>query len=149
MTIYNAEAVANFIINKCTSDENPISNLKLQKILYYAWVEYYKATKKYLFIDSICAWQFGPVVPDVYYEYCVYGGRPINLLCEIEISKEDQDILAPIIDKYEYEPVSELVEKTHRPGMAWDQIYQGGIGNHKPIPFDLIKKTEMEREYAS
>ncbi len=149
MAMYNVEAIANFIIDKCTRDENPISNLKLQKILYFVWVDYFKQTKRTLFMDSMCAWQLGPVVPEIYYEYCVYGGRPINLLCEIELSKEDQDILAPIVEKYEYVPVSTLVERTHQHGTAWDQVYKNGEGNHMPIPFDLIRKTETEGVYAS
>lgn len=149
MAMYNAGTVADFIIDKCTKDENPISNLKLQKILYFVWVDYFKQTQRTLFVDSICAWQFGPVVPDVYYEYCGYGGRPINLLCEVEISKEDQRILTDIINKYEYMPVSDLVAITHCPGMAWDQIYQDGKGNHKPIPFSLIRQTEEGKEYVS
>ena len=32
---YSAITIANYIINKCTEDQQPISNLQLQKILYY------------------------------------------------------------------------------------------------------------------
>ena len=70
--------VAKYIINYCTEQGKPVSNLKLQKMLYYLWIDYYKNTSEYLFDEDICAWPFGPVVPSVYFEYCSYAGAPIT-----------------------------------------------------------------------
>lgn len=147
--IYSAMAVANYIINRCYQNNNPISNLQLQKILYFMWIDYYNATDKTLFWDSICAWQFGPVVPEVYYEYCVYGGRSINIQCETEISKADEPFLDDIIDAYITIPVNVLVDMTHRKNSAWDIVYQGGSGNRNVIPFDLIKRIECGGKHVS
>lgn len=138
--IYNASSIADFIIDKCCKEEDPISNLQLQKVLYFTWVEYYKKTGKILFLDDICAWQFGPVVPEVYYEYCAYGGRPINIMCETAISDSDTEILNDIVEKYIKIPVNKLVDMTHQKGTAWDMVYQNGAGNRKVIPFELIKQ---------
>ena len=74
---YDALDVAKYIITRCYEQGNPISNLKLQKILYFLWADFYRETRRYLFFDDICAWQLGPVVPKVYYEYCPHAGRPI------------------------------------------------------------------------
>ncbi|MGN0273000.1 MAG: Panacea domain-containing protein [Lachnospiraceae bacterium] len=142
--IYNASSVANYIIDKCSKMEKPISNLQLQKVLYFTWIEYYKRTGKTLFLDDICAWQFGPVIPTVYYEYCSYGGRPINVMCQSELLPQDEKILDGIIDKYVDIPVNVLVNMTHEKGTAWEKIYQDGIGNRRVIPFELIKQTECE-----
>lgn len=147
--VYNAMAVADFIIDRCYKEDRPVSNLQLQKILYFTWVEYYQQTRKTLFWDSICAWQFGPVVPEVYYEYCAYGGRPINIMCETEILEEDRGILEQIIDKYVIIPVNILVNRTHQQGTAWDITYNGGEGNRRVIPFDLIKAKECGGDYVS
>lgn len=147
--IYNAMSVANFIINKCYLDGRPVSNLQLQKLLYFAWVEFYRKTKRTLFLDCICAWQFGPVVPEVYYEYCAYGGRPINIRCETEIMGEDEKLLGNFVDEYVKIPVNILVNRTHEKGTAWDIIYNGGTGKRKIIPFELIKQTECGGTYVS
>ena len=91
--LYNASDIAKYIISYCSSKNMPISNLKLQKVLYFTWVDYYRETGTALFLDDICAWQLGPVVPDVYYDYCSYGGRPIYLTyngIEDEISERDE-----------------------------------------------------------
>lgn len=138
MRLYNAMQIADFIINYCTEIGDPVSNLKLQKLLYFLWVEYYKRHRKALFSDSMYAWQFGPVVPSVYYEYCSYGGRPINLKCETEIAAEDEAELKDIINEYRLIPVNELVNRTHEQGTAWYSVYNHGEGNHQRIPFDLL-----------
>jgi uncharacterized phage-associated protein len=135
-------AVANYIINKGYEDKKPVSNLQLQKMLYFAWIDYYKQTKRHIFWDSICAWQFGPVVPEVYYEYCAYGGRPINIRCETEIIETDRKILDDIINQYIDVAVNVLVDKTHKKGSPWDIVYQNGAGNRKVIPFQLIEAIE-------
>ncbi len=138
MRLYNAMQIADFIIDYCTKRDDSVSNLRLQKLLYFLWVEYYKRNQKSLFIDSMYAWQFGPVVPNVYYEYCAYGGRPINLKCETEIEEADKEELEDIIEKYRIIPVDELVRRTHEPDTAWYSTYDNGAGNHQKIPFDLI-----------
>ena len=140
--IYNAMEIANFIIDMCYHEKKPVSNLQLQKILFFAWVDYYKETGRALFGDPIRAWQFGPVVPEVYYEYCAYGGRPINIRCEVDIIEEVKSKVYSIVMRYIDVPVSILVERTHRKNSAWDRIYQGGSGNRKVIPFNLIKEVE-------
>lgn len=150
MISYSAMAVANFIIDLCSRWNEPVSNLRLQKLLYFAWVDYYREAECNLFYDYMYAWQLGPVVPGVYYEYCSYGGRPINLRWESsEIEQQDAAKLQEIIDKYRLVPVSELVERTHKPGTAWYQIYDEGKGNRKKIPFELIKMKEFGEKYVS
>lgn len=144
MQSYRALDVANFIIDTCTKMGTPVSNLKLQKILYFAWVDYYRETNMYLFEDNMEAWQLGPVVPEVYYEYCAYGGKPINLLCEILPSIDEiKEILKRIIEKYILLPVSTLVAKTHMPNTAWFKVYNNGLGNRDVIPFWLIRQMEF------
>lgn len=140
--LYNANDVARYLVTQCYNKNYPISNLKLQKMLYFAWVDYYKETSAPLFFDNICAWQLGPVVPEVYYEYCSYGGRPICEISESTITKADSAILDNIIDKYINIPASTLVNMTHKHGTAWDIIFNGGYGNRDIIPFSLIKERE-------
>lgn len=71
-------AVARYIINCAERDGHPISNLKLQKVLYFLWKRYYWKTGAYLFEDDhFFAWKFGPVIPSVYYEYFMFGAYPI------------------------------------------------------------------------
>ena len=70
--MYKAIDVAKYIVNKCIDDGYPISNLQLQKILYFIQ-RYYLQKDDQLFDDDFEAWQFGPVIPAVYYKFCGQG----------------------------------------------------------------------------
>jgi len=54
-----------------------LSNLKLQKLLYYAQGTFLAITGDVLFQDEILAWQHGPVVRSVYDEYKANGSNGI------------------------------------------------------------------------
>lgn len=60
-----------------------ISNLKLQKLLYFAQGLYLASTGPPLFEEKIFAWKHGPVVPDIYHAFKDYKAgsipRPIDL----------------------------------------------------------------------
>ncbi len=55
-----------------------ISNLKLQKLLYYAQGLYLALNGRKLFDEKIKAWQHGPVVPEVWHNYKEFGNRSIE-----------------------------------------------------------------------
>ena len=139
---YPALDIARHTLTYCTSKSHPISNLKLQKILYFLWIDYYKETRMALYEDDICAWQLGPVVPDVYYEYCSYAGKPIVAQDYPRIEVIDTSILNRLIDKYILISASTLVNRTHQPNKPWSVVYQDGIGIRDVIPFSLITRLE-------
>ncbi len=140
---YSATEIAKYIISQCLSLGKPVSNLKLQKMMYFLWVDFYKQTGRRLFLDNICAWQLGPVVPEVYYEYCSYAGRPIQRAYTTNIGGEDGQIINRILADYVNVPANVLVDRTHENGSAWDCVYQNGAGNRNIIPFELIIKKEV------
>jgi uncharacterized phage-associated protein len=65
----NAHEVAKYIIKSL-----PVDNLKLQKLLYYSQGVYLVLHNKTpLFLEPIEAWDYGPVVPEVYRSYKSHG----------------------------------------------------------------------------
>ena len=144
MTYYVTE-IAKYIITYCSNKKIPISNLKLQKLLYFLWIDYFKKNNCSLFNENICAWQFGPVVPEVYYEFCSYAGSPINKIYDIVIyNQNDSVIINNLIDKYIEFSASKLVEMTHKAFKPWSIIYNNGAGLRNIIPFDLIVSMECQ-----
>ncbi|NMA30283.1 MAG: SocA family protein [Candidatus Methanofastidiosa archaeon] len=140
MAKHSALDIAKHIISKCTFDEMPISNLQLQKILYYIQRDFLKNSAA-LFNDKFEAWQFGPVVPSVYYQYCGFGALPIRMQYSItldSLTPEELKSINDIIDKKRKKNPWELVEETHKPGGAWDRVYNSGLGNHQEISVDDI-----------
>ena len=144
--LYKVDQIANFMIVYASITKKPITNLQLQKFLYFLWIDYYRKHKKFLFCDEFSAWRFGPVIPDVYYRFCVYGGLPITESIDVKLdNKEAANEIRVIVDKYSKEDPFSLVKETHHKDGAWDSIFNkngNGSGNHTPIPFSLIIDKE-------
>jgi|SRR6185437_1680304 len=66
MATSTADRVAEGLINLSHDKQNPISNLKLQKLLYYSQAWHLALFKEPLFQEDIEAWVHGPVVPQVF-----------------------------------------------------------------------------------
>lgn len=142
---YQVLDIARYMIDSAERNGTPLSNLKLQKILYFEWKDYYRANNCSLFEAAFHAWQFGPVVPKVYYEYFMFGAYPIsrNLLESFDdsvIKSEDKSFIDTIIRTYAKKSVFQLVEETHKPGSAWDRTFKDGLGNREVIPFKDIEE---------
>ena len=73
-----AKDVAEYFLDRATGEaDDLISNLKLQKLVYYAQGVHLVYQGEPMFSDSIQAWTPGPVVPALYHEYKGYGDGPI------------------------------------------------------------------------
>lgn len=97
-----AEDQAAFLIAYSAKQSCPISNLKLQKLLYFAQCYALISENRKLFDEPIEAWAFGPVVPDVYILYKQYGGANILRLARDTnpVSVKDQQILIAVFKKF-------------------------------------------------
>ncbi len=139
--MYTALDLAKYIVSKCIKENNPISNLQLQKILYYIQREFLKNGRP-AFVDDIEAWQFGPVVPIVYYYYCGYGAMAIlNLSDGYIVESGDALIIDRVVEEKRNLNPWDMVSDTHKSNGAWAQIYRNGEGNHQVIPLDLIRQV--------
>lgn len=138
-----AIVLAKYTISKCVKDGQPVSNLQLQKILYYIQEAFVKKDKV-AFLENIEAWQFGPVVPCVYYRFSGNGSMPItteyDVCLEKHFEQEEIRIIDFIIDEKRTLDPWVLVEETHKPGGPWDIIYRNGEGNKDIISREVIKK---------
>lgn len=138
--MYAAMDLAKYIVSKCTKENVPISNLQLQKILYYIQKEFLHKRGTIAFNDSIEAWQFGPVVPRVYYFFSGAGSMPILMQYNIKIGKDDKKLIDSIVEEKRSLNPWEMVEDTHRPNGAWDSIYRDGRGASDVIPVEMIEE---------
>lgn len=85
--------------------------------------ESYKMTGEPMFEADMEAWQFGPVVPWVYYEYSNYAAMPILENYDINIEEETRVIIETVIKRHENNSVWSLVRMTHENGSPWEKTY--------------------------
>lgn len=124
--MYKVLVIADHIIERCNEMRSPISNLKLQKILYFVQAEFLVTIGEVCFRETIEAWDFGPVVPIVYQRYKVYGSANIPYYqsrIRYRIQPDDLEILDGIIDECAGYSASMLVEITHRQ-TPWKKAYR-------------------------
>ena len=121
-----AKKVASYFISKASalgdgnkelSGNNDLTNLKLQKLLYFAQVEYLKEHDEKLFNEEIQAWQYGPVVKEVYdwLRGCgsyVITDFDISLESIDDIPKDTQKFLDRIWEKYQRYSAWGLLKET-------------------------------------
>lgn len=98
-------------------DSEYISNLKLQKLLYYAQGTFLAVTDEPLFSDRILAWKHGPVVESVYHEYCSNGANGIVFDEEFDpstFSTEENSLLTQVYDVFGQYSAWKLQDMTHQ-----------------------------------
>ena len=92
-TVY---AVADTLISISYDKSSPVTNLKLQKLLYYAQAWYLTLYGESLFDAEIEAWVHGPVVPAIFRKYRENRWDPISNVATGEVSKQVQDHLEEV-----------------------------------------------------
>lgn len=140
---YSALEVATYIVNYVWHQTNEtITNLQLQKILYYLQGFYLSNNNECLFDDDIIAWQFGPVIPEVYRTFSLFGSSCINpefIQLDMEnIDPEDRAVINRIVNlKLAVNPW-ELVNETHEE-RPWVEATENGRYLNNEIGKEVIR----------
>lgn len=112
------------------SNDCIITNLKLNKLVYFAQVLSLKQDGIPLFSDSVEAWEYGPVVRDVYQRFKRYGSAPIPPQGgSFRLNARSQSIVNSVADRYACLTAFDLVELSHKKGGAWSRAYSPNRDN--------------------
>lgn len=76
----DARMVCNLLLEEAAADQMPVTNLALQKLLYFAHGLHLIETGEPLVSGYFEAWQYGPVHPAAYQAFKAAGSRPIDFL---------------------------------------------------------------------
>ena len=113
------ETITNYILSMSEEDVGDgISNLKLQKLLYYCQGTYLAIKGTPLFEHPIEAWEHGPVVPEIYHQYKEHGSDNIPLpmdadLTPVNSNNEVKGILDDVYNVYGQFSAWRLRDMTH------------------------------------
>jgi uncharacterized phage-associated protein len=135
--MYNALDIAKYFITLASPEEEDlITNLKLQKLLYYAQGFHLVLFGKPLFSENIEAWQYGPIVPEVYRLYKQYGSSSLPQPDDFNIAqyaRETQELLNEVYEVYGQYTAPALMRFTHQE-LPWKETPLG-----EEISHDLMK----------
>ena len=143
----NARTVADYLIWFSREHGDPISNLKLQKLLYYAQAWFLALYDVPLFDDAIEAWVHGPAVPRVYgaFKHCTW--QPIGIdVQKPELSAKVIAHLNEIMDVYGELTAFHLERLTHSEP-PWQKA-RGGLAPDA-MSRNVISTEDMKQYYRS
>lgn len=126
-----------------------ISNLKMQKLLYFIQKTHYSVYHEPFFDDSIEAWQYGPVIPTIYHHFKEYGRDNIDIFKLGDFLQHKEKLTISQIgvvdfvwDRYYQYSAGALVDISHQ-----DQCWIDNIGNNGTITLEELKSDSIKEEF--
>lgn len=154
---YDPRAVANFMLDLAAERDALVSNLVLQKLLYFAHGHYLIRHKNPLVQGAFEAWTHGPVHSAVYQTFKHHGGAPITsravgrnvitgeprILARPE-SPAVEVILRDVLKAYGHLSPTRLIDISHASKGPWDAVMnktQTSVSLGARIPDSVIRES--------
>ena len=147
--------VANAILAAADAEGFVLTNMALNKIVYFAHAWRLALHGRPLVDSPFEAWQYGPVHPPVYRQMKVWQDRPIqgrltridlatgqDVPVAADLDPDEADLVRRVTAFYAPLPAGRLVEISHEPGAPWDQVWAAGEREARPgmvIPDSLTE----------
>lgn len=134
---YPASYIAHALVQKGIESGQFVTQMKLQKMVFFAHGYHLaKYNGEPLIQENFEAWRFGPVVPDIYQDFKLYGSSPIRdtdlcfTILNVNVLHELDDKAKDAID-YTWEATKDigalaLSNWTHSKDSPWSRVYQPG-----------------------
>lgn len=151
--MYNCFDIAKKLLELAKKEGYAVSTMKLLKLTYIVHGWYLAFFDKPLFKNEVQAWQYGPVIPELYHVIKRFGTsnvqlETISIYAENNLNDEDEKFIGVIWNAYKKFNGLQLSTKTHEEGTPWDKVYKGKF--HTPIDNITIKnyyqKLREEKE---
>lgn len=160
----SVKAVANEILDLAEDDRGSVDPLQMQKLVYLAQGWTLGLTATYLFREQIEAWDYGPVVPELYHSLKAfesgrirgrlrafdYAGRRV-VVARANFDDMEGEIIRRVWTKYGKWSGPRLITLTHQTNAPWDRTRRDNPHESDArIPRSLIQEWfEQEAERAS
>ncbi len=152
---YSAESIANAFIELAAKEGKPLSNMKLQKLLYFAQGHSLSLLGEPIITDEAQAWDYGPVYPEVYHAFKHFGAGSIQKplahpFFDPEGGDEhdpwaapndpkDRAFLKAVWNAYSNKSAVQLSEMSHVSNGPWEKARKASPNaRHVVIPKDSI-----------
>lgn len=146
----NVQAVADYFIRRSDLEAGDVmTHLKLQKLLYYAQGWHLALKGSPLFMDSLEAWQHGPVCPTVWKRFRDFAWNPIPpSQCESDperdLDAETRSFLSEVWDGYGQFTAKRLEELTHEEA-PWKDAWESDPSGSASIPHEALRNFFLKQ----
>lgn len=129
-------ALANFVINFANNLGSPVSNLQLQKILYFIQAAFLVERGNPIISGNFSRWQYGPVLQEVYSSYRENGAAVINELA-MNITKDSKG-------QYTLESIEPTNEVSLGSQEAFDRLQEITRSLISRDPWELVQISHQQ-----
>ena len=136
---YSAATIANKFLSLADHDGKLLTNMQLQKLVYIAHGYYLAIIGKPLLYDEVKAWQWGPVIIDLYESLRKYGAGNVTEripVQDVELDPMAERIIEKVWKAYGKFSGFRLSAITHKEGSPWDRTWRDW--QYGAIPDELI-----------
>ena len=129
---YNAEEIAKYIVSYEWEHKRIVSNLRLQRLLYFIQKTFLGEKEIPCFREDIEAWSCGPIIYNVFHEYLPYGNALIPLSEGEKLTRiltEDKKLINEVLEMGSNYSSSNLLDLICTGPTAWRKTYQEGQRN--------------------
>ena len=129
-----------------------LSNLKLQKMLYMADMNFVGQNGVRLLNEDFEAWDYGPVLPSLYQKCKAFGSKPIPHVfwgAKDITGTAEAKMLDLAWENLKSATPGQLVEATHSKLGAWVRRYVPGAKQIKIVTSDMIEEYARRTQPAA
>jgi uncharacterized phage-associated protein len=154
---YDARAIANWVLKCAVAKNMSLTNLQLQKILFFAHGSYVVRFKAPLVMNRFEAWEHGPVIPELYHALKQHGDRPIrspvtrydlessvDVIVTANFTDQVREHLAEMLLFYGRMDPWALVKLSHLPSGPWAKTLERSKGSAN---FSLVIDPQLIDEF--
>lgn len=141
---YSSLSVANAFIELARDEGKALTNMQLQKLVFFSHGYVLAFLDKQLTSDPVKAWTFGPVYPVLYNSLRHYGREqvletlPLPEIDNIPKESQEMQVIKSVWNAYKFHKASQLVDISHNIGSPWDQIWRNN--KFQDIPDSITKE---------
>jgi uncharacterized phage-associated protein len=155
--MYEARKICNFLLANFDAVEFDITNMRINKLLYFIQVAGLREWPEGLIRNHFEAWQFGPVIRPVFDAFKIHKEEPIRAPAEYldyssgrrvpvpfdDIREEHRKVIREEFLSYTRFTTGQLVSLSHEPNGPWDLVYRAHLADptcSPRIPNHLIRR---------
>lgn len=151
---YDVRELANFVLDLAEREGLAISNLAINKVVFFLHAYFLVQFGKPLVSAKVEAWDYGPVFRELYREFRGFADKPIRdrahrinprsgerELCKYNFPEDERSFLEEVGQKYVRLSPGSLIRMSHEKGSPWDQVWNHAtrVNASMSISNDIIK----------
>lgn len=154
--MYDVRSIANWVLDRADAQGRPLSNMAINKIIYFIVEKALVERGELLTGAKIEAWEHGPVFREVYHSFKQHCDAPITSRAKkfdsstrsmIEASEvfqeDDEELFNGALDAYLHLTAAQLRALSHQPGSPWHRVWwhEGRFNPGMEISIETIQES--------